>query len=213
MNTLTNNLLMYLKQKNIDFFSLSSEKKCEILVRITSGCKYCNNSNPISPILNPDSKVLFVGRSPSKYEIQANSLLSLSDDNSFAWNSYLSLLGLPLSEVSITNSCNCPTNQYQDKVLTCEGYLPLEVNALSKLQVIYLACSTAMRHFLPNQAFTLEASLGNVYTVQRNQIDSFSDSDSLIRLIPIFHPHYVALKPDYRDMVQSILLDSRQFLV
>lgn len=213
MNTLTNNLLMYLKQKNIDFFSLSSEKKCALIAKITTNCKYCSSSHPISPILNPESKVLFVGRSPSKYEIRANSLLCFSQDNSFAWNSFLSLLELPLSEVSITNSCNCPTNQYNDKVLTCEGYLPLEVNALPKLKVIYLACSTAMRHFLPNQAFTLEASLGNVYTVERSQIDPFSEDKSLIRLIPIFHPHYVALKPDYRDMVQSILLDSRQFLV
>lgn len=208
VETMTNS---YLASHDLFFDKLNTEEKIKLVLKLEQACKSCplhfeSNGN-IPSVLRPDSKYLFIGRNPSKTEVQAGKLFPSDTPQGAMMDKYLEFLGIGKSECSFINMCNCSSRGNRpvtsDEVSKCSYLTYLAITSLPNIKVIFPLGIDALTSICGVNKSPMEV-LGEVFKTEINGNEYV--------VIPLPHPSQLIVNRELGQDVKSYLTSLRTFI-
>jgi len=180
--------------------------KAELMEEVASEVRTCvkcdlweSRRNAVPGEGNVDATVLFIGEAPGYWEdLRGRPFVGAAGK---LLDSLLSRIGLPRSEVFITNVVKCRPPENRDprpiEVDACTPYLNRQVRLIQPKFVVTLGRHSA------NYVFS-KAKLGEVESITRvrGRVYQTRLLGLPICLVPMYHPAAVLHNPRYRDELE-----------
>lgn len=184
---------------------LTQEQRALVTPRVIKGCHMCplayEYSGPVPPKMVRHPKLLAIGRNPGKGDDQNSEIMSTEASGGRVFARYLRTLGLPSSEVHVTNVCMCRTPKNGPPTPTqlsiCSGWKSLELTSIDIPHYILAMGNDALRLLMGSSFPSVGAIYGDMY------LSTVLSQDVLI--VPIQHPGFILRHPEEAKDADAIL--------
>lgn len=197
----------FLESKGIDWSTLTSEQKINIVNKLECACKSCPlkyeaTPNAVPSQLRADSKFLFIGRNPNKSEGMQGKLFPEGVPQGEIFRKYLDFLGIGPYECSIINMCNCTSGGNRpitsDEVSKCSYLTWLAMNSLDNIEYIFPLGQDAMKWVFGKTINPMQ-TLGEYFQLTYNS--------KPVTVIPLPHPSMLMANREIGNSVKEVLTD------
>jgi len=191
------------------FSDKANDSRIRLLNSLLSRCRLCHLSvsyAPILPRLEPNPKLLVIGRNPNKGDAATGRLFDSPTQVCRLFNKYLDILQVMYQDVSLLNCCNCYVNRgvapQPSEILKCRDWLRLYLSSVDVPNTVLLLGNDAIRAFLGDSFPAITSCIGSIIQANVRGLRT--------TIIPMYHPGQVLRQPELWQDVKAVLVEAQK---